>query len=63
MQNQQDIDLIVNQIKEETEHYFEAITRSKDLTVARNIKMKINKLQRILHTNINGNTYAVARIN
>jgi hypothetical protein len=45
---QTEIDLLTGKIKEETEQYFEAITRKKDFTAARNIKLKINSLNKNL---------------
>jgi len=45
---QHEIDQLTGKIKEETEQYFEAITRKKDFSVARNIKLKINSLQKNL---------------
>ena len=43
-----EIDLLTGQIREETEHYFEAITRKKDFSAARNIKLRINSLSKNL---------------
>jgi hypothetical protein len=45
---QTEIDLLTGKIKEETEQYFEAITSKKDFTAARNIKLKINSLNKNL---------------
>jgi hypothetical protein len=45
---QSEIDQLAGKIKEETEQYFEAITRKKDFTAARNIKLKINTLNKNL---------------
>jgi len=44
-----EIDVLAGQIKQETDQYFEAITRKKDFTVARNIKLRLNSL----HKNLN----------
>ncbi len=43
-----EIDVLTGKIKLETEHYFEALTRQKDFTAARNIKLKINSLHKNL---------------
>jgi hypothetical protein len=45
---QTEIDQLTGRIKEETEQYFVAITRKKDFTAARNIKLKINSLSKNL---------------
>lgn len=45
---QTEIDQLAGKIKEETDHYYEAITRKKDFTAARNIKLKINSLNKNL---------------
>lgn len=55
---QNEIDEITVKIKEETEHYFEAITRQKDFTVARNIKLRINSLNKNLSRMMNSNPTA-----
>lgn len=44
-----EIDTLAGQIKQETDQYFEAITRKKDFTAARNIKLRLNSL----HKNLN----------
>lgn len=49
---QSEIDQLTGRIKEETEHYFEAITRKKDFSVARNIKQRINSLNKNLSSRI-----------
>lgn len=43
-----EIDLLNGRIKEETEQYFEAITRKKDFSAARNIKLRICSLNKNL---------------
>jgi hypothetical protein len=43
-----EIDVLTGQIKQETEQYFEAITRKKDFTIARNIKLRLNSLHKNL---------------
>ena len=43
-----EIDLIAGKIRQETDQYFEAITRKKDFTAARNIKLRLN----LLHKNL-----------
>jgi hypothetical protein len=45
---QTEIDQLAGKLKEQTEQYFEAITRRKDFTAARNIKLKINSLNKNL---------------
>lgn len=45
---QNEIDQLTGRIKRETEQYFEAITRKKDFSAARNIKLKICSLQKNL---------------
>lgn len=47
-----EINSLNGQIRLETEQYFEAITRKKDLTVARNIKMRLNSLHKNLDSRI-----------
>jgi hypothetical protein len=47
-----EIDQLTGKIKEETEHYFEAITRKKDFSAARNIKLRINSLNKNLNSHI-----------
>lgn len=43
-----EIDLLHGKIKQETDQYFEALTRRKDFTAARNIKLRINSLHKNL---------------
>ena len=43
-----EIDILTGRIKQETEQYYVAITRNKDFTAARNIKLKINSLHKNL---------------
>lgn len=43
-----EIDLLNGRIRQETDQYFEAITRKKDFTAARNIKLRLN----LLHKNL-----------
>ncbi len=50
---QTEIDQLTGSIKQENEEYFEAITRKKDFTAARNIKLKINSLQKNLSSRMN----------
>jgi hypothetical protein len=45
-----EIDLLAGRIKEETDQYFEAITRKKDFSAARNIKLRINSLNKNLNS-------------
>lgn len=45
-----EIDNLTGKIRQETEQYFEAITRHKDFTIARNIKLKLNSLHKNLHS-------------
>jgi hypothetical protein len=45
-----EIDLLAGQIKQETDQYFEAVTRKKDFTIARNIKLKLNSLYKNLNS-------------
>jgi hypothetical protein len=57
-----EIDILTGQIQKETEHYFEAVTRNKDLTLARNLKVKIRNLQKLLDARVQGNIFAMVRI-
>jgi hypothetical protein len=43
-----EIDVLTGQIKQETDQYFEAITRKKDFMIARNIKLRLNSLHKNL---------------
>lgn len=43
-----EIDVLTGKIKQETEQYFEAITRKKDITAARNIRLRLNSLHKNL---------------
>jgi len=43
-----EIDVLAGKIRLETEHYFEALTRKKDFSAARNIKLKISSLHKNL---------------
>ncbi len=45
---QSEISVLNGQIKQETEQYFEAITRKKDITAARNIRLRLNSLHKNL---------------
>jgi hypothetical protein len=47
-----EIAILNGRIAEETNHYFEALTRQKDRTAARNIKLKLNSLYKNLETRI-----------
>lgn len=47
-----EIDQLTGKIKLETEQYYEALTRKKDFTAARNIKLRINNLQRNLNLRV-----------
>jgi hypothetical protein len=43
-----EIDVLTGKIKQETEQYFEALTRKKDFSAARNIKLRISSLHKNL---------------
>ena len=43
-----EIDVLTGKIKQETEQYFEALTRRKDFSAARNIKLRISSLHKNL---------------
>ena len=45
---QSEISVLNGQIKQETEQYYEAITRKKDFTAARNIRLRLNSLHKNL---------------
>lgn len=47
-----EINSLTGQIRQETDQYFEAITRKKDLMVARNIKLRLSSLQKNLHSRL-----------
>ncbi|MCE3282975.1 MAG: hypothetical protein K0Q66_1712 [Chitinophagaceae bacterium] len=47
-----EIAILNGRIAEETNHYYEALTRQKDRTAARNIKLKLNSLYKNLETRI-----------
>jgi len=43
-----EIDNLAGLIRQESNDYFEAITRKKDFSIARNIKLRLNSLQKNL---------------
>lgn len=43
-----EIDQLTGKIRQESDQYYEAITRHKDFTAARNIKLRLNSLQKNL---------------
>jgi hypothetical protein len=43
-----EIDMLTGRIKQETDQYFDAITRKKDFMIARNIKLRLNSLHKNL---------------
>lgn len=43
-----EINVLNGQIRQETDQYFEAITRKKDFSAARNIKLRLNSLHKNL---------------
>ena len=45
-----EIDVLAGQIKQETDQYFEAVTMKRDFTVARNIRLRLNSLEKNLNT-------------
>jgi hypothetical protein len=47
-----EIAILNGRIKEETNQYYEALTRKKDMTAARNIKLRLNSLYKNLETRI-----------
>lgn len=43
-----EIDVLTGKIKQHTDQYFEALTRKKDFSAAKNIKLQISSLQKNL---------------
>ena len=57
-----EIDVLTGQIRQETDQYYEAITRKKDFTAARNIKLRLNSLHKNLDSRMQQlSSFAIAR--